>query len=153
MGREVRRVPKGWEHPKDDKGDLAPLHGHSFSKALDDWNEESYKWLEGLRKKYTSWDTLESFTWVKIDEEYKNMSYSEYAGECPAWKDYMPEWPIAEKTHLQMYETCTEGTPISPVMATPEELAKWLADNGASAFGSETASYEAWLKVCKGVLY
>ena len=32
---------------------------------------------------------------------------------------------------------------------TPEECARWLADNEASAFGRETASYEAWLATCK----
>jgi len=48
-----------------------------------------------------------------------------------------------------MYETCTEGTPISPAFATPEELARWLADNEASAFGGMTASYEGWLRTIK----
>lgn len=49
-----------------------------------------------------------------------------------------------------MYENTSEGTPISPAFETPEELAHWLADNGASAFGSETASYESWLRICRG---
>jgi len=57
----------------------------------------------------------------------------------------MPEWPESERTHIQMYETCSEGTPISPVMDDPEKLAHWLADNGASAFGGMTATYEQWL--------
>ena len=48
-----------------------------------------------------------------------------------------------------MYETCTEGTPISPVLSSPEELARWLTDHGASAFGDMTASYEDWLKTCR----
>jgi hypothetical protein len=51
---------------------------------------------------------------------------------------------------FQMWETVSEGSPISPVFKTPEELAKWLADNGASAFGSETATYEQWLKMITG---
>ena len=55
-----------------------------------------------------------------------------------------------ERTLYMMYETCTEGTPISPAFKTPEELARWLADSGASAFGNMTASYEAWLRVCRG---
>jgi len=49
-----------------------------------------------------------------------------------------------------MYETCTEGTPISPVMDSLETLARWLADNGASAFGEMTATYEQWLKIIGG---
>lgn len=46
---------------------------------------------------------------------------------------------------FQMWETTSEGSPISPVFATPELLASWLATNGASAFGSEGATYEQWL--------
>jgi len=57
----------------------------------------------------------------------------------------MPTWTPEEATHYQMYETCSEGTPISPPCATVEELARWLADNKASACGSMTATYEQWL--------
>ena len=45
----------------------------------------------------------------------------------------------------QMWETTTEGSPISPVFETPELLARWLADTGASTFGSSTGTYEQWL--------
>jgi hypothetical protein len=33
---------------------------------------------------------------------------------------------------------------------TPEELARWLTDTNASAFGGEGASYEGWLRVARG---
>jgi hypothetical protein len=69
----------------------------------------------------------------------------EYWGGGPYTHNYMPEWAKDEATHYMMYETCTEGTPISPAFATKEELAHWLADTGASAFGKRVASYEAWL--------
>jgi hypothetical protein len=68
----------------------------------------------------------------------------------PKPKEYMPVWTAEEATHFMMYETCTEGTPISPAFATIEELARYLADTGASAFGSQTADYDHWLKICKG---
>ena len=42
----------------------------------------------------------------------------------------------------------SEGTPISPVLESPEALARWLADNNASAFGYQTATYEQWLATC-----
>jgi len=58
-----------------------------------------------------------------------------------AWE---PEDPPAGDG-WQMWETTSEGSPISPVFATPEELARWLADTGASASGRETATYKAWL--------
>ena len=49
----------------------------------------------------------------------------------------------------QMWETTSEGSPISPVCKTPEALAAWLADNGASSFGSCTATYDQWLRMIK----
>jgi hypothetical protein len=62
----------------------------------------------------------------------------------------MPHWKNGEATHIQMYETTSEGTPISPVMDTPEHLARWLVDNEISAYAGQTASYEAWLVVAQG---
>ena len=77
-------------------------------------------------------------------------SFEEWHGSEPDPSAYRPDWPESALTHLQMYETCTGGTPISPVFKTPEEVARWCADNGASAFGYTTASYEAWLRVARG---
>jgi hypothetical protein len=48
-----------------------------------------------------------------------------------------------------MYESTSEGTPISPAFETPEELARWLADNNASAFGYSGATYDEWLAMCR----
>lgn len=50
----------------------------------------------------------------------------------------------------QMWETVSEGSPISPVFETPERLAAWLAETQASACGHETATYEQWLKMIVG---
>ena len=55
------------------------------------------------------------------------------------------ETPVPTGDGWQMWETTSEGSPISPVFATPEELARWLADNGASTFGNNTATYDQWL--------
>jgi hypothetical protein len=122
MGREVRRVPATWEHPKDEQGRFIPMH-QTYTDYTD-YTEGEIE--EGLRE-----------GWLK--------------GEPPFYgQAVMPQWPEAERTHYQMYEDCTEGTPISPPMETPEALARWLADTGASSFGGMTASYEAWLRVCRG---
>lgn len=117
MGREIRRVPADWQHPKDGKGNFIPMQEH-FS-----YNAEEI--AEGLADGWLT-DTPPNYG-------------------C----DIMPQWPEAERTHLMMYEDCSEGTPISPAFATPEELAHWLADNGASAFGERMATYEQWLQTCK----
>jgi len=141
MGREVRKVPKDWKHPEN-----RPLRDN-FNKNLKEWNESHDKWKSGLRMSYVEYPKL---IWVPIEEEDKHLTYAEYAGKRPEKNDYMPEWSEKEKTHYQMYETCSEGTPISPVMETPEELAKWLENNNASAFGNKTANYKSWLSVAKG---
>ena len=69
------------------------------------------------------------------------------ASEIPAWvdrSDYGAEFG------WQMWETCSEGSPISPVLDSPQELAKWLADNGASAFADMTQTEEQWLSAIVG---
>lgn len=42
----------------------------------------------------------------------------------------MPDWPDRKRTHVQLYENITEGTPVSPVLGSPEELARWIKANG-----------------------
>lgn len=137
MGREVRMVPPDWQHPEED-GDYKPLFdGADFARRLAEWEEGAAKWASGEFPDYA-------------DDEDRKLSYEEWDGEEPQQCDYMPQWPAEQRTHYMMYETTSEGTPISPAFATPEELARWLADTGASAFGSSTASYEGWLRVAKG---
>ncbi len=150
MGREVRHVPATWEHPcypADHyeprlQGKYVPLHQSGrYAEAAQEWDEEFVQWQQGFRRSYASGDK-----WVPKSDETGR--YTEYAGSRPSPDDYMPDWPEAERTHLMMYEDTTEGTPISPAFATPEELARWLADNNASSFGDSTATYEQWLSLC-----
>lgn len=54
------------------------------------------------------------------------------------------------RTHYQLYETVSEGTPLSPVMDTPEHLARWLVDNRITASGWETGTYAQWLAMIRG---
>jgi hypothetical protein len=129
MGREVRRVPADWQHPRDDNGEYIPLFD-GYTKRVERWDREKAEWDAGIRPTY--------------GEDFAG-TYEEWDGERPEPSGYMPDWPAEERTHLQMYEDTTEGTPISPVMSSPEELARWLADNAASWFGGYTADYEQWL--------
>lgn len=125
MGREVRRVPADWQHPKNEYDRYKPLYpGEQYKDNADGFLEKAN--AEGLQEAI------------------------EWCGQAPNQNDYMPNWPASERTHYMMYEDTSEGTPISPAFATPEELARWLADTGASAFGKETASYEGWLRVAQG---
>lgn len=123
MGREVRMVPKDWKHPTDNDGDFVPL-------------------LSG----YTA--RLARFTQM-VSEKGEEYAIS-YFGAPPDKAEHMPDFDPDAATHWMMYETCSEGTPISPAFATKEELARWLADTGASAFGPMRATYEQWLATCTG---
>ncbi len=116
MGREVRRVPENWKHPKKENGEYIPL--------------------------------LLDFIAASERCDPKHPDYDPH-GDDPLPENYMPVWTPEEKTHFQMYETTSEGSPISPVVKTPEELARWLADHKASAFGHESATYEQWLSTIK----
>jgi hypothetical protein len=135
-------VPKDWSHPKDGSGGYIPLLSSSYEEAKEEWDESEKMWNDGFRKCYVS------DGWVK---KYDDMTYSyeEWAGGEPLEEQYMPSFNDGNNTYLMMYETCSEGTPISPAFKTPEELARWLTDNNASAFGSVTATYEQWLATAK----
>lgn len=122
MGREVRRVPMNWEHPRDERGTYIPLR-EGYSSRLADWSAARGLWAG---------DTV---------------SFVAYYGECPDALEYMPEWSDEEAIGWQMYEDTSDGTPISPVMESPEALARWLDDNNASAFGDMTATYAGWLQM------
>jgi hypothetical protein len=142
MGREVRMVPPDWKHPKDDRGHYIPLLGASFEERLAAWELGNAKWSEGLRDDYNG-------GWMPIGD-VESKTYADWDGEKPEAADYMPTFPAGSATHLMMYEDVSEGTPISPAFATPEELAQWLTENKANAGGFSTATYEGWLRVCKG---
>lgn len=99
-------------------------------------------WAKGMREDFKG-------GWAPVDPDMVGTPFEKWDGARPNPADYMPDWPTEQRTHFQMYETCTEGTPISPVMASEEELADWLFNNQASAFGGMTASREAWLATIK----
>ncbi len=145
MGREVRRVPKGWKHPRDDSGQYIPLYDKNFPEAASKWKAEFAQWENGFRKRFYPEEG-----WEPREGDQLTMEFWEWNGDPPDREFYRPDWPEESRTHYQMYESTTEGTPISPVFDTPERLARWLADNKASAFADMTATYEEWLRVCQG---
>lgn len=146
MGREVRMVPPDWEHPKQKpshkngwKDDiLQPMHPWSFDETFAEWLKD--------------FDRIRSGALTDIEKECYPRGLADWLqdeGSPPDPDYYMPQFAEGTATHLMMYEDTSEGTPISPAFATPEELARWLADNNASAFGGMTATYEQWLSTAK----
>lgn len=144
MGREVRMVPADWRHPKEYNhyrraNEYKPMHYRDWAEEAAEWDAEREKWERGELPDYASADDA-------------GTPYDQWAGPRPYSSDYMPNWPADQRTHYMMYEDTSEGTPISPAFATPEELAAWLFENNASAFGGQTGSYEGWLRIAKGGL-
>lgn len=135
MGREVRRVTKDWEHPKKDNGSYQPMFDDYYQNVLDEWIEQNKAWENGTHPDFKEYGS-----------DYPR--YAMWGGNPPDCAYYKA---VREKqedlTHIQMYEDTSEGTPISPVFEKPEDLARWLYDNKASAFGYQTASYEHWLSM------
>lgn len=63
------------------------------------------------------------------------------SADADAWTPTEPPSGVG----WQMWETVSEGSPISPVFATAEQLASWLAETGADAGAGRTATAEQWL--------
>lgn len=124
MSREVRMVPENWKHPK--------LSGSNTFIPLRD----------NFREAVVNYEQAERDHGIK------------YVMECLGKlnvEDFMlPYCDDSERTQYMMYESASEGTPISPAFNTPEELARWLVDNNASSFGGRTASYDQWLIISRG---
>jgi hypothetical protein len=99
--------------------------------------------------------------WICVETRAKRLGvYGKCAvcgGEGDIWsspekKKQAEDWKQEEPPSgegWQMWETTSEGSPISPVFDSPEKLARWLAETGASSFGSMTATYDQWLDMCR----
>jgi hypothetical protein len=137
MGREIRKVPPNWEHPKEQKygrnwrtgefeetNEYKPLFDRSFEDKAQEWIDEAALWLKGEHE-----DQLDlTCTAGKYPKTYR--AYSEWQGDFPDKDLYRPEWTDEECTAYQIYETVTEGTPVSPVFQTQQAIIDWLIDQG-----------------------
>jgi hypothetical protein len=105
MSREVRPVALDWEHPR----------------AGGTYSDGSPRYI-GLHSREDLRFRLEWNAEHPDDED---------AREPIDLSEYMPEIPEGTPHGLQYYETVSEGSPISPVCATKEELAAWLSSSEA----------------------
>lgn len=143
MGREIRRVPANWEHPRyteetatgrEQIGQCVPLKD-DYERKLAEFAKDIEKM--GLGKAIDYW------------------------GGGPCSEDYV-DYGGRERTWWQVYQTVSEGTPVTPPFATPEELVEYLVKNGdfsdqhrlaegyqgaARSGGWPRASAEAFVKV------
>jgi hypothetical protein len=121
VGREIRRVPPNWQHPKDDRGQYLPMHDEHFADRFAKW--------------------LADFDRIRRGE------LEDWERECYASDNPLAEWLLDEGSPLdpsvyrpyrdeddrswwQVYETVSEGTPVTPAFATKAELVDYLVDHG-----------------------
>lgn len=69
-------------------------------------------------------DGFGGWTRAAFDPTIENFAI--HSGDYPDREYYRPNWPEETMTHYQMYETVSEGTPLSPVFPTKEALGEWL---------------------------
>ena len=137
MGREIRRVPPNWEHPRNEKGDYISMYDQDFESACKEWKRELVAWENGTHP-----------------ERETSMEYWEYAGDPPDRDSYRPKF-TEEPTWYQVYETVSEGTPVTPPFPTVELLAEYLSQHGDFAYQegyreiSPKPTYEQALKFIK----
>lgn len=127
MGREIRRVPPNWQHPKKTRYDVMqrrevegyqPLYDEPFGPAMREWIKGWEAWERGERPPYFDAST------------HGHMQYWEYDCGPPDPRYYRPDWPEGAATWWQAYETVSEGTPVTPPFATQAELVDYLVANG-----------------------
>lgn len=103
--------------------------------------------------------------WVCVKAKCKRLGVSP---TCPCCDGDGDQWPSEETKAaykaweqqepptgdgFQLWETTSEGSPVSPVFTSLEELCAWCADN-ATTFGSEKATKEEWLQMLgDGLVY
>lgn len=125
MGREIRRVPADWQHPRDEQGQYIPMYDETYEDAAAKWMHNYALFIEGKHE----------------SQHGKYATESKYYWE---W-DYTPNEELcrpaftSEPTAYQIYETVSEGSPTSPVFQDKNELLRWLlgqgyTDKAASAF-------------------
>ncbi len=100
-----------------------------------------------------------SNAWICVEAECTRLNLEYCCPECKGNGEFWPSeeakaaydnWepenpPVGEG--WQLWETVSEGSPITPVFTTPEELARYTTDH---PHGVDNSSYETWMKFILG---
>lgn len=142
MGREIRRVPPNWEHPRRDcphypwQGGCdeakanggkcyQPLFDSTAEEAWQAWFAEFQAWLNGDFEKCRS-----DHPDLNYDPAEPYRSFCAWNGEPPDPNYYRRHFADGEATWWQVYQNVSEGTPVTPPFSTQEELVNYLCDYG-----------------------
>ena len=134
MGREVRRVPANWQHPKKQEPNYRlgrmeecyqPMRDGDVETAWAEWQAEYIAWLAGEHDRVIA---EYGATDYPKGEPYR--AFCHWHGTPPEPEYHRPKWDESTATWYQVYETVSEGTPVTPPFATKEELVEYLVANG-----------------------
>ena len=123
MWRKLRRVPLDFDWP-------VGLIWPGFMAGIQD---DSYAYCLGKEPKDATY------------EELKNLSahFGRLIGKPQSWPDCRIPPPTGEG--WQLWENVTEGSAVSPVFATAEELAEWLSTPGNDTSITQGTTRERWV--------
>ena len=131
MGREIRRVPPDWEHPKDERGHYKALYDNDYESAAQVWEKEYAEFM--------------ALSPAERQDKYGCAHYWDYDNP-PNSELYREEkWTPEEATAYQIYETVSEGTPVSPVFSDLDLLKQWLVDQGYSEKAAKEFANIGWV--------
>lgn len=122
-----------WEHPKEEKYNPFTRQTESHYQPMYDKDAES-AWAEWL----VEFEEFKREELPEVAQKYPDeysldtpyRSFCEYNGRPPNPKYYRPKWSEDEPMGYAVYETVSEGTPVTPAFVTKEELIDYLATNG-----------------------
>lgn len=174
IDREARRLCEyfnnQWSHHLNTNDVAALVKANRLRDLTHTWSKEG-SWCEKnpphipTPKEVNDWsicgfghDSINQ--WVVVQAECERLGYEtsckRCAGDGTLWpskaiKQQAEDWkqtePLAGDGY-QIWETVSEGSPISPVFAEPRELARWMSHN-SSGLDSETTE-EQWFKFIVG---
>lgn len=142
MGREIRMVPPNWEHPRRDcphesgRGGCSearrnggkcylPMRDKDAESAFREWQENYAAWLAGEHDRIIAQYGADDYP---KNEPYR--SFCLWHGQPPDPEHYRPVWTDEEATWVQVYQTVSEGSPVTPPFATRAELVDYLVAHG-----------------------
>lgn len=125
MGREIRKVPANWKHPQRGKDKDTYARGGPqpmFDKNFDD------KFAEWL----VDFDRFRANGLTDDQREYYPRGLADWLQDegSPPDPAYYRPWGDEDATWFQVWETISEGTPVTPPFATENELVDYLARHG-----------------------
>lgn len=126
MGREIRMVPVNYRHMKRNAyGHFQSMHNKTFEQACAEYDSEKAGWDRGERPEHAK------------DADYP---YVDYAGERPDDPEYYRPWKDEEAVWFQVWETVSEGSPVTPAFASKAELVDYLTAHGDNLQGNQHVS-------------